>query len=57
MDGRDAKGSNVPAPRKGGTFAAPQATAALPATKRSPIVADRGSSTQWFGAIRLGYTF
>ena len=25
--------------------------------KRSPIVADRGSATQWFGAIGLGYTF
>ena len=25
--------------------------------RRSPIVADRGSATQWFGAIGLGYTF
>ena len=25
--------------------------------KRSPIVADRGSATQWFGAIGIGYTF
>ena len=25
--------------------------------KRSPIVADRGSAGQWFGAIGLGYTF
>jgi outer membrane scaffolding protein for murein synthesis (MipA/OmpV family) len=25
--------------------------------KRSPIVADRGSASQWFGAIGLGYTF
>ena len=25
--------------------------------KRSPIVADRGSATQWFGAIGLGYSF
>lgn len=25
--------------------------------KRSPIVADRGSAAQWFGAIGLGYTF
>ena len=25
--------------------------------KRSPIVADRGSASQWFGALGLGYTF
>jgi len=25
--------------------------------RRSPIVADRGSASQWFGAIGLGYTF
>ena len=25
--------------------------------KRSPIVADRGSATQWFAAVGLGYTF
>ena len=25
--------------------------------KRSPIVSDRGSATQWFGAVGLGYTF
>ena len=25
--------------------------------KRSPIVADRGSATQWFAALGLGYTF
>ena len=25
--------------------------------KRSPIVADRGSASQWFAAIGLGYTF
>jgi outer membrane scaffolding protein for murein synthesis (MipA/OmpV family) len=25
--------------------------------KRSPIVADRGSPTQWFAAVGLGYTF
>ena len=25
--------------------------------KRSPIVADRGSAGQWFGAIGIGYTF
>ena len=25
--------------------------------RRSPIVADRGSATQWFGAVGLGYSF
>lgn len=25
--------------------------------RRSPIVSDRGSATQWFGAVGLGYTF
>jgi outer membrane scaffolding protein for murein synthesis (MipA/OmpV family) len=25
--------------------------------KRSPIVSERGSATQWFGAVGLGYTF